>query len=118
MIAQDDVLELVHARVGKHQRRVVLNHHGSGRDDVVSLAFEETLERVSDFVCSQHILSNFLSFRILRFFKLADGLPLILLQGGNILLVGKRNVQKLNNLKTQKNCAKIACFYYFCRIDH
>ena len=56
MVSQDNILELVHARVGEHQRGVILNHHRSGGDDMVSLALKETLKRVSDFICCQHTL--------------------------------------------------------------
>ena len=43
-IAQEDILELVHARVGKHQRGIVFNHHWSRRHNLVTFTFEETLE--------------------------------------------------------------------------
>ena len=56
MVAQNDVFELVHSRVGEHQRGVIFYHHGSRGYDMVSFALEETLERVSDFICSQHTL--------------------------------------------------------------
>ena len=68
VVAQNDVLELVHSRIGKHQCGVVLDYHGSGGHDVVTLALEETLERVSDFVCSQHILCKFLDFSTVSLF--------------------------------------------------
>ena len=44
LVAEDDVFELIHARVGKHQRRVIFYDHGRGRHDVVSFALEEFLE--------------------------------------------------------------------------
>ena len=54
MVTQNNIFKLVHTRVGKHQRGVVLNHHRSRRHNLVTFTFEETLERVSDFICSQH----------------------------------------------------------------
>ena len=42
--AQDDVFELVHARVGKHQRGVVFYYHRCRGYDMVRLAFKEVFE--------------------------------------------------------------------------
>ena len=39
-IAKEDVLELVHAGVGEHQRGVVLHHHGGTGHNVVSFILE------------------------------------------------------------------------------
>ena len=47
-VAEEDVLERVHARIGEHQCRVVLQHHGSRRHDVVGLLAEEIEERAAD----------------------------------------------------------------------
>ena len=54
LIAQDDILELVHTSVCKHECGVVLNHHGSRRNDVMALLLEIALEGLSDFFTSQH----------------------------------------------------------------
>ena len=54
-VAQDDVFELVHARIGKHQRRVVFDDHRRRRDNKMPLRLEELDERVADFVCSHLI---------------------------------------------------------------
>ena len=55
-IAQENILELVHAGVGEHQSGVVLHHHRGTGDDVVALALEEIEESLSYFVRS-HILN-------------------------------------------------------------
>jgi len=51
-VAKDNVLELVHAGIGEHQCRVVLDYHRSRRDNLVSLAAEEVLVGFSYFLCS------------------------------------------------------------------
>ena len=51
-ITEDDVLELVHARVGEHQRGVALNDHRRGWDDLVTLRGEEVQEALTNFVGS------------------------------------------------------------------
>jgi len=63
-VAQEDVLELVHARVGEHQGRVILDHHRRGRHDGMALRCEEIEEFLSDFL-GGHILLRFVySFQI------------------------------------------------------
>ena len=47
-IAEKNVLELVHAGVGEHQRGVVFDHHRGGRHDVVLFRLEELQERLPD----------------------------------------------------------------------
>ncbi len=49
-IAEEDVFELVHARVGEHEGGVVFHNHGSRGDYVVTFAFEEFEELCADFV--------------------------------------------------------------------
>ena len=49
LVAQNDIFELVHAGVGEHQRRVVLDHHRCRWNDVVAVAGEEILERLANF---------------------------------------------------------------------
>ena len=44
LVAQKDVLKLVHPSVGKHQRRVVFYDHGSRRHNLVLLRAEEIKE--------------------------------------------------------------------------
>ena len=51
-VAEEDVLELVHARIGEHECGVVLDDHGSGRHDVVGFALEEFKKLAADFVAS------------------------------------------------------------------
>ena len=48
-VAEDDVLELVHTGVGKHQGRVILEHHRRRRHNLVALVFKECLERLANF---------------------------------------------------------------------
>ena len=50
-IAQKYVFELIHARIGEHQCRVVFHHHRCGRNDRVALRREEVGERFADFFC-------------------------------------------------------------------
>ena len=49
-VAQEDVLELVHARIGEHEGGVVLDDHGRRRHDGVTLACEEVQKCLADFV--------------------------------------------------------------------
>ena len=49
--AQDDVLPLVHAGVGKHKGGVVLDDHRGRGDDEVAFRLKELLERIADFFC-------------------------------------------------------------------
>ncbi len=54
-IAQKYILELIHAGIGKHQRRVVLDDHRRRRHDDMFLAFEKFEESPSDLI-RVHIL--------------------------------------------------------------
>mgnify|MGYP002508068485 CR=1 FL=1 len=54
--AKDDVLELVHARVGKHQRGVVFDYHGRGWHDVMAFGTEKFLERFAYFFSGKHVV--------------------------------------------------------------
>ena len=49
-IAQEDIFELVHARVGEHERRVVLDDHGGRRYNGVALGCEEVQVFLADFL--------------------------------------------------------------------
>ena len=51
-VAQENILELVHAGVGEHQRGVVLHDHRGRRDDRMSLALEELQKHFSQLVYS------------------------------------------------------------------
>ena len=53
-ITQDNVLELVHTGVSKHEGWIVLDYHRSRGHDVVAMLLKVTLEGLSDFFCSQH----------------------------------------------------------------
>ncbi len=55
-IAQENILELVHARIGEHQRGVVLHHHRRRRHDRMALALEEVEKGPADFIRFHHIL--------------------------------------------------------------
>ena len=50
-VAQENVLELVHARVGEHQGRVVLDDHRGGGDHGVALGGEEVEILPAYFLC-------------------------------------------------------------------
>ena len=52
LVAQNDVLELVHTGIGKHEGRVVLDDHWSGRHNVVLLALKEALKSFANLFCS------------------------------------------------------------------
>ena len=51
LVAQKDVLELVHAGVGEHQGRVVLDDDGCRGHDFMPFGAEEVQKAISDFVC-------------------------------------------------------------------
>ena len=55
LIAQNNILELVHAGIGKHQCRIVFHNHWSRRHDVVPLALKKGFKRFSNFFCCLHI---------------------------------------------------------------
>ena len=63
LVAQNNILELVHAGIGEHQCRVVLHHHWSRWHNLVTFALKEGFERFSNFFCCQHIV-----FCIIYFF--------------------------------------------------
>ena len=52
--AGEDVLELHHAGIGEHQRRVVARHERARRHDLVVVAGEEIDEAFADFVDAAH----------------------------------------------------------------
>ena len=47
-IPKNNIFELIHSCVCKHQRRIVLNHHGCRRDDSMSLTFKKIQKLLSD----------------------------------------------------------------------
>ena len=47
--AQENILELVHARVGEQERGIVMRHHRAGRDDGMALGLEELQVLLADF---------------------------------------------------------------------
>ena len=55
-VAEDDVLKLIHAGVGKHKGRVVLDYHRGRGYYTVSFLTKEFLERFTYFFCSLHIV--------------------------------------------------------------
>ena len=50
LAAQENVLELVHARVREEQRRVIRGDERRGRQDAVGAFFEESQESASYFI--------------------------------------------------------------------
>ena len=52
--ADEDVLELHHARVGKHERGVVPRHQRRRRDNLMAMFPEVIQESTSDFACATH----------------------------------------------------------------
>ena len=54
LVAEEDVLELVHTGIGEHQRGVVLHHHRRRRYDLV-LFFAEKIEENSTNLVGIHI---------------------------------------------------------------
>ena len=55
-VAEENILELVHSRVGKHQRGVVLHYHRCRGHDGMSLGCKEIQELLSYLFRSHHIL--------------------------------------------------------------
>ncbi len=55
-VAEDNVFKLIHAGIGEHQCRVILNHHRSRGHNLMTALLKKALERFSDFVRSHHIL--------------------------------------------------------------
>lgn len=49
-VAEENILELIHARIGEHQGGVVLHHHRGRRHDRVLPALEKVEESLTDFV--------------------------------------------------------------------
>ena len=49
-VAQEDVLELVHARVGEHQRGVALDNHRGRRHDSMPFRLEEVEKGLTNFI--------------------------------------------------------------------
>ena len=54
IVAQKDVLELVHASIGEHQRRVILDDHRCGWDNMMLFGFKKAQKSSTDF-CRSHI---------------------------------------------------------------
>ena len=54
LLAGEDVLELHHAGIGEHQRRVVARHQRAALDDLVALAREVVEEGGADIVAACH----------------------------------------------------------------
>ena len=49
-VAQENILELVHARIGEHQRGVALDDHRGRRHDNVAFRFEKVEKSLPDFI--------------------------------------------------------------------
>ena len=48
LVTQEKILELVHAGVGEHEGRIVLDHHGGRRNDLVSFTFKKVEKLLAD----------------------------------------------------------------------
>ncbi len=57
-VAEDNILELIHARIGEHQRGVILDNHRGRRNNLMPLALEKLLEGLSYFLCSQRLITH------------------------------------------------------------
>ncbi len=55
-VTEDNIFELVHAGIGEHQGRIVLDHHRSGGHDAMSFVAEEILEGFAYFFSCKHFL--------------------------------------------------------------
>ena len=64
LVAEDYIFKLVHTRVRKHQRGIVLDYHWSGGNNLVSFFAEEVLERLANLLCSSFIPSSIAEFII------------------------------------------------------
>lgn len=60
VVAQDDVLKLIHTRIGEHQGGVILDDHRGGGDNLMSLGLEEAFEGFSDFFSCHHVVCLYL----------------------------------------------------------
>ena len=77
-VAQEDVLELIHAGVGEHQRRIIFNNHWCRRDDCMSLSLEKVKKFLTYFLRSHHDKSVYLKYnpaKILLFWEKTFKLP-------------------------------------------
>ena len=54
LAAGEDVLELHHARIGEHERRVVARHQGAGRDDLMPVPGEVVEKGRADLARARH----------------------------------------------------------------
>ena len=85
--AGEDVLELHHAGIGEHQRRVVARHQRRGRHDFVAVVLEEVQKSRPDLVDAAHV-HPIGGFPVL-------GLKTVPCSGGTLLDKPSRSVQKL-----------------------
>ena len=67
-VAQENILELVHTRIGKHQGRIIFDHHRSRRYNQMSLALEKIEKCCSDLirVHNRYTIRLFCSVNIMR----------------------------------------------------
>ena len=63
LLTGEDVLELHHAGVGKHQRRIVARHERRRRHDLVRISAEVVEERGANFADASHVVLSNLSRR-------------------------------------------------------
>ena len=54
-IPEDDVLKLIHPRIGKHKGRIPLQDHRSGGNDMMSSLCKEVKVHLTDFINRFHI---------------------------------------------------------------
>ncbi len=47
-VAENNILKLVHTRIGEHQCGIIFYHHRGRRNDLMPFAFEKLLERLTN----------------------------------------------------------------------
>ncbi len=55
-IAEEQVLELVHARIGEHERGIILHHHGGAWDNGMTVLLEVVEEGLADLLGREHMV--------------------------------------------------------------
>ncbi len=66
LIAQKNILELVHPCIGKHQRWVILHHHGGRRYDLVPLLRKKIQKCRTYFFGCHHLVLSHLLLKIVK----------------------------------------------------
>lgn len=58
LVAQEQILELIHSGIGEHQGWIVFNNNRGRLDDFMALTFEEVQEFFPDSRCVIHTCSQ------------------------------------------------------------